>query len=115
MSKTQFLPEVLTVVPEYNNKQFRVYFKDDKDPLVLHFANYVMWLAIRDNNLAKYLIKHHENSSFSDMVSDLYEIGYPIDDKVNGFFEDMQTKIDPALMRFVDFLRGDSFGEHLTD
>ena len=118
MNKTQYLPAVSAVVPEYDKKSFTVYFRDDKHPLQLNFANYIMWLAIRDDKLAKYLVKNHEDNTFSDMIRDLYEIGYPIDDKVQGFFDDMQTKISPALLRFVDFLRNgmDDFDiEDLTD
>ena len=119
MSETQYLPVVSTVIPEYDKKLFIVHFKDDKQPLHLNFANYIMWLAIRDRNLAKYLVKNHEDNTFSDMIRDLYEIGYPIDDQVQEFFEDMQTKIPPELLRLVDFLRngmdGDFEDEDLTD
>lgn len=99
------LPEVTTVVPDYNKKAFTVYFKDDKNPLSLNFGNYLLWLTMRDGNLAEYMINHHVSSSFSQMIGDLYDIGYPVEEKVGVFFVDMQEKLDPALRRFLDFMR----------
>ena len=105
MAQLSALPEVTTVVPDYDKKAFTVYFKDDKDPLSLNFSNYLLWLTMRDENLAEYVVNNHASSSFNEMIGDLYEIGFPVDEKVGTFFVDMQEKLDPALLKFLDFKR----------
>lgn len=114
MSKTtqlHYLPEVTTVVPNYNQKAFTVYFKDDKDPLSLNFSNYLLWLTMRDDSLAEYMINHHASSSFNQMIGDLYDIGFPVEEKINTYFVDMQEKLDPALLTFLEFMRN-GFDQH---
>ncbi len=118
MTQLQYLPEVTTVVPDYDNKAFRVYFKDDKDPLSLNFSNYLLWATLRDENLAEYVVNNHASSSFTEMIGDLYEIGFPIDQKVVEFFADMESKVDPAILKFLDFLRSgfsNPQGDDVTD
>ena len=105
MAQLQYLPEVTTVVPDYDKKTFTIHFKDDKNPLSLNFSNYLFWLVMQDDSLAEYMINHHASSSFSDMVGDLYDIGFPVDEKVTMFFADMESKIDPAILKFLDFMR----------
>lgn len=105
MAQLSALPEVTTVVPDFDKKAFTVYFKDDKDPLSLNFGNYLLWLTMRDENLAEYVVNNHASSSFSQMIGDLYEIGFPVDEQVSTFFVDMQEKLDPALLKFLDFMR----------
>ena len=73
---------------------------------------------MRDENLADYMINHHASSSFSQMVGDLYDIGYPVDEKVDAFFVSLQDKLDPALAKFLDFMRNgfeNPQGDDLTD
>lgn len=118
MTQLQYLPEVISVIPDYDKKAFRVYFKDDKDPLSLNFSNYLLWLSLRDEKLAEYIVDRHGKSSFTEMVGDLYEIGFPIDEKVTEFFVDMESKVDPAILKFLDFLRSgfsNPQGDDVTD
>lgn len=105
MAQLQFLPEVTTVIPDYDKKAFTVHFKDDKSPLSLNFSNYLLWQVMRDTNLSEYILDHHPKSSFSEMVQDLYEIGFPIDENITAFFADMESKVDPAVLKFLEFMR----------
>ncbi len=117
--ETRLLPEVSTVVPDYKNKAFTVYFKDDNDPLSLNFQNYMLWIMLKDVQLTDYIVKNHNKNSFSDMIQDLYEIGYPVESKIMEFFDEVETKLDPALLRFLHFLRNGFEGtpqdDDLTD
>lgn len=117
--ETRLLPEVSTVVPDYKNKAFTVYFKDDNDPLSLNFQNYLMWIMLKDAQLTDYVVKNHSKNSFNDMIQDLYEIGYPVESKIVEFFDEVETKLDPAILRFLHFLRNGFEGtpqdDDLTD
>lgn len=118
--ETRLLPEVTTVVPDYKNKAFTVYFKDDEDlTLSLNFQNYMTWALLKDAELTNYIVKNHSKNTFNDMIQDLYEIGYPVESKVAEFFDDVESKLDPAILRFLQFIRngfdGNPQDDDLTD
>jgi hypothetical protein len=105
--ETRYLPEVSTVVPDYKHKAFTVYFKDDNSPLSLNFQNYLTWIMMQDAKLTDYIIQKHRDSTFNDMIQDLYELGYPVDAKITEFFAAMEDKLEPALLKFLQFMRND--------
>ena len=105
--ETRYLPEVATVVPDYKHKAFTVYFKDDNSPLSLNFQNYLTWIMMQDAKLTDYMLNSHRNSTFNDMIQDLYELGYPVDAKLSGFFVAVEDKLEPALLKFLQFMRND--------
>ena len=105
--ETRYLPEVATVVPDYKHKAFTVYFKDDNSPLSLNFQNYLTWIMMQDAKLTDYMLNSHRNSTFNDMIQDLYELGYPVDAKLGEFFVAVEDKLEPALLKFLQFMRND--------
>lgn len=105
--ETRYLPEVATVVPDYKHKAFTVYFKDDNSPLSLNFQNYLTWIMMQDAKLTDYMLNSHRNSTFNDMIQDLYELGYPVDAKLSEFFVAVEDKLEPALLKFLQFMRND--------
>jgi hypothetical protein len=105
--ETRYLPEVATVVPDYKHKAFTVYFKDDNSPLSLNFQNYLTWIMMQDAKLTDYMLNSHRNSTFNDMIQDLYELGYPVDAKLSEFFVAVEEKLEPALLKFLQFMRND--------
>jgi hypothetical protein len=105
--ETRYLPEVATVIPDYKHKAFTVYFKDDNSPLSLNFQNYLTWIMMQDAKLTDYMLNSHRNSTFNDMIQDLYELGYPVDAKLSEFFVAVEDKLEPALLKFLQFMRND--------
>ena len=39
------------------------------------------------------------------MVQDLYEIGVPVDNSIEGYFEELQNSIAPQLLKFMVFMK----------
>lgn len=104
---TRYLPEVTAVIPDYKHKAFTVYFKDDNSPLSLNFQNYLTWIMMQDAKLTDYMLNSHRDSTFNDMIQDLYELGYPVDVKLGEFFVAVEDKLEPALLKFLQFMRND--------
>ena len=62
---------------------------------------------MQDAKLTDYMLNSHRNSTFNDMIQDLYELGYPVDAKLGEFFVAVEDKLEPALLKFLQFMRND--------
>lgn len=99
------LPAVTSVAPDYSNSSFAVYFENSTSPWTFHFKFYLAWLCSNDKELLIYLAKHHSDSMFNAMIQDLYEIGYPVEDKVSAYYDYAMDNIDSRLLKLLDVLR----------
>ncbi len=107
------IPSVTSVAPDYETSNFLVYFDNSTSPWRFHFKFFLAWLCTHDLELLKYLNNHHTKSTFSEMVEDLYSISYPVESKVNEYYNHVVDNIDIRLLRLLDVLR--NFGNETPD
>ena len=51
--------------------------------------------------------KTHTHMETRYMIQDLDELGYPVDAKLGEFFVAVEDKLEPALLKFLQFMRND--------
>jgi hypothetical protein len=115
---------IRSVEPIYDNSQegtgyFLVEYAFDNDTKTtaykLSFVAFVEWLLNIDEALFQYVKGRFKDTgkTISDVVLDLYEIGFDVDTEVENYFDFMKNSIDPKmlmrLMQFFDFLK--NFGQ----
>lgn len=115
---------IKSVEPHYDNTQtgsgyFYVEYVFDNDPRIvgykLRFVDFVEWLLNKDEALFEYVKGRFKDTdkTLSDVIVDLYEIGFDVDGEVENYFDFLKDSIDPKimmkLMNFFRFLK--NFGQ----
>ena len=115
---------IKSIEPIYDNTKtgggyFLVEYIFDGDPNItaykLSFVAFVEWLLNKDDALFEYVKGRFKDTdkTLSDVVVDLYEIGFDVISEVENYFDFMKNSIDPKmlmrLMQFFQFLK--NFGQ----
>ena len=84
------------------NGHFLVCFNhDNESPFKLSFVPFLDYLIRKDEKLFVYLKEHviHEDDSItvSHAISDLYEIGFPVEDLVREYIDVAKKSVNPSL------------------
>lgn len=92
---------------------FFVYINNDEAPLKLNFLAFIKHLTERDQALFEYLKKTASlDKTASHVIYDLYEIGFPVDDKVSNYVAEIDSDLIGALAEFYSYIKffGDQSG-----
>lgn len=93
---------------------FALYIGDnDSEPFKLSFAPFLNDRIEKDKALFEYLEKKSKDSTISHAIYDLYDIGFPVDEWVQEYLDDVKSKVDPkllqALFTFYNYIK--KFGD----
>lgn len=119
---------IKSIEPVYDNTKtgggyFYIEYVFDNDPKIvgykLSFVDFVEWLLNKNDALFEYVKGRFKDTekTLSDVVVDLYEIGFDVDGEVEKYFDFLKNSIDPKimmkLMKFFQFLK--NFGQEGSD
>jgi hypothetical protein len=114
--------KIINIEPEYNFNKisggfFRVYFEGLKEPFKLSFVPFLERELKSNDELYSYVEKHFSEKTVSDVIRDLYELGYPLEEKVENYIkkaaESVDLKLFNQLLRLFHYMRdfgGESSG-----
>lgn len=121
---------IQSIEPVYDNTKtgggyFNVEYVFDNDPKAivyrLSFVAFVEWLLNKDEALFEYIKGRFKETdkTLSDVIIDLYEIGFDVDGQVESYFDFIKNSIDPKtmlkLMKFFQFLKNFGLEDDQTD
>ena len=98
-------PEVTAITPNYEKKAFEVQFDYGELELNVQFKNILAYMMRNDDKLLEYAANNYTDKDLAQMVQDLYEIGVPVDNSVEGYFGELQNSIAPHLLKFMKFIK----------
>ena len=90
--------EVTGINPVYKEERddgfFEVYFRNLSDrPFHLSFVSFLANIVEKDENLFRYMEKA-KFANASEAIADLYDLGFPIEEKVKLHMEKIKSNVD---------------------